>query len=337
MSSTNLGIALTHLRSRKKQTMIAILGVTFGIAMFILMISFMKGTNQFLIEAMLSSTPDIRIHHEDNTAFTSSVTDAYYQADTQRLVVVRHPKPKNIRHHLRHPNDILLDLNNNPVVSSASPVLSSQIFFLNGTLQLNGIIEGVDIRKESRIYQLDQKMVVGHPSNLLSTDDGILLGQGLADKLRVTMGNSVMLFTANGQSMRFRVVGIFQFGVGIVDNVKALANIRSVQQLLGKDHGYITDIHIRLNDTRKAKQLAALFSKKYKYTADDWKTANSSVMATTIVRDVLTYVVSIALLIVAGFGIYNIMNMTITNKLKDIAILKAQGFTGKDIIAIFLS
>jgi lipoprotein-releasing system permease protein len=47
--------------------------------------------------------------------------------------------------------------------------------------------------------------------------------------------------------------------------------------------------------------------------------------------------VSFTLLVVAGFGIYNIMNMVITNKLKDIAILKAQGFTGADIIQIFLS
>jgi len=41
--------------------------------------------------------------------------------------------------------------------------------------------------------------------------------------------------------------------------------------------------------------------------------------------------------VVAGFGIYNIMNMTIANKMKDIAILKAQGFAQRDIVTIFLS
>ena len=60
-------------------------------------------------------------------------------------------------------------------------------------------------------------------------------------------------------------------------------------------------------------------------------------MASNLIRDVLTYVVSITLLIVAGFGIYNIMNMTIANKMKDIAILKAQGFGRKDIVQIFLT
>ena len=56
-----------------------------------------------------------------------------------------------------------------------------------------------------------------------------------------------------------------------------------------------------------------------------------------MIRDTLTWVVSITLLTVAGFGIYNIMNMVISSKMKDIAILKAQGFSGKDILTIFLS
>lgn len=83
----------------------------------------------------------------------------------------------------------------------------------------------------------------------------------------------------------------------------------------------------------KAKEYAA----KYNYKAEDWETANASVTASNLIRNTLTYVVSITLLVVAGFGIYNIMNMTIAGKMKDIAILKAQGFARKDIVQIFLS
>jgi lipoprotein-releasing system permease protein len=110
-----------------------------------------------------------------------------------------------------------------------------------------------------------------------------------------------------------------------------------VQQLLGKNRDYITDINVKLKDNKLARSAAAEFRKKYNYKADDWQTANASVLASNIIRDVLTYVVSITLLIVAGFGIYNIMNMTIANKLKDIAILKAQGFDRRDVVQIFLA
>jgi lipoprotein-releasing system permease protein len=46
--------------------------------------------------------------------------------------------------------------------------------------------------------------------------------------------------------------------------------------------------------------------------------------------------VSITLLIVAGFGIYNILNMVIYEKMNDIAILKATGFSGGDVKRIFI-
>ena len=337
MANTNLGIARVHLLSRKKQTVIAILGVTFGIAMFILMISFMKGANQFLQDAMLSSTPDIHIYNDLKTDYSVSVTDEYFKNDPDQLVIVRNPRPKNISKNLKNAYEIIANLKKNETVMAASPVLSSQVFFNYGPVQLNGVVDGVDIQEENRLFNLSEKMISGQPENLLLTENAILLGQGLADKLNVHIDDLVTLYTPAGQSMRFKVAGTFQFGAGVVDNVKAILNITSVQQLLGKDPGYITDIHIKLKDINKAKQQAALFTKEYGYKADDWATSNSSLMAASIVRNVLTYVVSFALLIVAGFGIYNIMNMTIANKMKDIAILKAQGFTGKDIVIIFLS
>ena len=91
-----------------------------------------------------------------------------------------------------------------------------------------------------------------------------------------------------------------------------------------------------MKDYTKAKELAAVFSRKYGYKAEDWQVANASAMVSISIRNMMTLVISFTLLVVAGFGIYNIMNMTIQNKLKDIAILKAEGFAGRDIIQIFL-
>jgi lipoprotein-releasing system permease protein len=123
----------------------------------------------------------------------------------------------------------------------------------------------------------------------------------------------------------------------MIDNVRAYMRLEDVQQLLGKTPNYVTDIHIKLRDMDKAGDAAASFSRIYGYTAVDWATANASVLAGNKVRNMLTSIVSISLLIVAGFGIYNIMNMNITGKLKDIAILKTLGFKGSDILQIFLS
>jgi lipoprotein-releasing system permease protein len=76
---------------------------------------------------------------------------------------------------------------------------------------------------------------------------------------------------------------------------------------------------------------------QFNLTAVDIKTANAQFETGTTIRNLITYAVSITLLIVAGFGIYNILNMLIYEKMNDIAILKATGFSGKDVQYIFMS
>lgn len=82
--------------------------------------------------------------------------------------------------------------------------------------------------------------------------------------------------------------------------------------------------------------LGKTLSKQFNTYTEDWSTANQAILAGEKIRNVMTFVVSMTLLVVAGFGIYNIMNMNVINKLKDIAILKATGFGGKDVVAVFL-
>jgi len=336
MLNVNFDISKTHLLLRKKQTTVAILGVTFGIAMFILMISFMQGVNQFLEDTMLAATPDIHIFNDVKTDYSVSIAGEYFK-DSNKLVMVNHPKPKEITLNIKNAGGIIADIKRNPLVTAVSPLLTTQVFYNYGPVQINGSIDGVNILEETRLYDLESKMVEGKTDNLLTSDNGIIMGKGLAKKLNVRTGDLISLSTSAGSTMRFRIVGVFQIGIGTIDNVKSYVNLFNMQQLLNKDRSHITDINIRLKNKNLAVAEARRMCRQYGYKSDDWQTNNASIMATFVIRDVLTYVVSITLLMVAGFGIYNIMNMTIANKMKDIAILKAQGFARRDIVQIFLS
>ncbi len=64
--------------------------------------------------------------------------------------------------------------------------------------------------------------------------------------------------------------------------------------------------------------------------------ANAQLSTGSNIRNIISWAVGIVLLIVAGFGIYNILNMMIYEKMESIAILKATGFRGKDVKKIFL-
>lgn len=333
----NLKIMKVHLLSRKRQTIVATLGVTFGIGMFILMMSFMKGMNDFFEDIMLSVTPDIRIYNDYKTDYSSSVAAEYFGPKQKHWIIVRHPRPKQINLNLKNAPGIIEDLRKNNEIQVVSPLVSAQILFNYGPVQLGAMLDGVDVREEDRLFDLSGKMASGRPENLLTADNGILLGYKLANKLNVKTGDLVTATAPSGTRLRFRVVGTYKFGIATVDEYKAYVSLTGMQQLLGKSRDYITDIRLKLKNMKDAAKVAPLLARKYNYRAEDWETVNASVKAGNLIRDTFTYILSFTLLLIAGFGIYNIMNMVIIGKMKDIAILKAEGFARKDIVQIFLS
>jgi lipoprotein-releasing system permease protein len=325
-------IAKTHLLSKPKQTIIAMLGVTFGIGMFIALVSLMTGLNNFTEELTMTSSPDIHIYH-DVTENRPSIIE---QMNSTGINLVHHQKPKNETPKLRNAVQITELIRNDERVTGVAPSISSQVFYNYGPVQLSGNVLGVDIIEEDKLFALHAKMKQGKIEDLKANHDGIIMGKGLARKLNVQTGDRVVITTPQGFTMTLKVVGVFQMGLGAVDNVRSYANLTTVQTILQKDHLYITDINIKLKDLHQAKTIAPEFQKAFGYKSEDWETANATFLTGNIIRNIITYSVSITLLIVAGFGIYNILNMTIHNKMKDIAILKAMGFAGKDVKRIFM-
>lgn len=327
-----LEIAKTHLLAKPKQTIVAMLGVTFGIGMFIAMVSLMTGLNNFTEELTMTSSPDIHIYH-DVSQDRPSIIDEYNESGVN---YVHHQKPKKETAKIRNAFYIADILRKDPRVSGVAPMLASQVFYNFGAVQLNGSIFGVDIMEEDKLFNLRSKMKAGAIEDLKASHDGIIMGTGLAKKLNMSTGERVVITTPQGYTMTLKIVGLFQMGIGTVDNVRSYANISTVQTILQQDKSYITDINIKLKDLNEAKAIAPEYQKMFKYKAEDWETANATFLTGSIIRNVLTYSVSITLLIVAGFGIYNILNMTIYSKIKDIAILKAMGFSAGDVKHIFL-
>ncbi|HCZ34954.1 MAG TPA: ABC transporter permease [Cytophagales bacterium] len=328
----SLSIARVHLFSKPKQTIIAMLGVTFGIGMFIALIGLMTGLNDFTEEITMTSSPDIHIYH-DITEKRSSILET---VNPQGINVVHHQKPKNETAKLRGAARMVEVLRQDARIYGVAPMITSQVFYNYGPAQLNGQIQGVEILEEDKLFDLKAKMKDGRLEDLLAFHEGIIMGSGLARKLNIKKGDRVVITTPQGFTRTLKVVGIFQIGIGAVDNVRSYANMSMVQTILQQDKSYITDINIKLKDRHTSKVVAKELQTKFVYKAEDWETANATFLTGVTIRNIITYAVSFTLLVVAGFGIYNILNMTIYNKMKDIAILKAMGFAGMDVRSIFM-
>jgi lipoprotein-releasing system permease protein len=250
-----LDIAKTHLLSKPKQTLVAMLGVTFGIGMFIAMVGLMTGLNNFTEQLTMTSSPDIHIYN-DITKERSTILE---EVNPSGINLVLHQKPKKETPKLRNALQIADILRKDPRVLGVAPTLSSQVFYNYGPIQLNGTISGVDIIEEDKLFNLRSKMKSGRIEDLKAGTDGIIMGTGLARKLNVKTGDRVVITTPEGYTMTLKIVGTFQMGIGTVDNIRSYANISTVQIILQQDQSYITDINVKLIDLHQARIIAPEF------------------------------------------------------------------------------
>lgn len=330
-----LNIAKTHLITKIKQTAIAALGVTFGIGSYITLVSFMTGLNTMLDDLMLNQTPHIHIYNEIKPSKNQPLT--LYDELSNSFHVVHSIKPKLNQKKIHNALPIIQYLEEDDQVRGALPQIKTSIFYIAGSIEIGGTLTGINVIHEANLFNLRDYIVQGSPEALDITDNGILLGIGLAEKMSLAVGDRVQVSTITGDVFPLKIVGFYQSGVADIDAVQSFANLKTVQRILGEAENYITDINIKLKDIEMALPMSKKIENQFDLTAVDIKTANAQFETGTTVRNLITYAVSITLLIVAGFGIYNILNMLIYEKMNDIAILKATGFSGKDVQYIFMS
>lgn len=329
----NTEIAFTYMVSRRKQTVVAALGVTFGISMFIFMNSLITGSNEWSEKIMLSSTPHLRLYN-DNKMNDNQMLDKY--AGNKTINLISNPKFINNDNKINNPDALLQQLQQRKEIIAISKQVSTNVIYANGSVQENGNIQGVNILEQDKMFDISSTMISGNVKALANNPNGIIIGAGLAQKLNVSKGDYITLATTNVATKRLEVVGIFKTTIKGVDNTRSYTSIAFVQQMLQKDRSYITDIYINIKDYNNTAAIAKSIASQTGYTVETWQSNNEQSLAGKKIRDVIANSVVITILIVAGFGIYNILNMVIYEKIKEIAILKATGFQGVHVISIFI-
>jgi lipoprotein-releasing system permease protein len=321
--------------TRKRQTIVASLGVAFGIAAYIIMMSFMTGLNGLLDGMILNRTPHVHVFNDVTISKYQPIDHSDRYRDHQRIV--SSVRPEKTQPRVKNATVLSAELESLPEVKAVTPMVRAQGFYLGGATKLSASLMGVDPELEARFYQLNDYVVQGSASDLKSTSNGIILGKGVAEVLSLSIGDNIQIGSPEGNIFQFKIVAFYQSGLADIDKVQSYINLKSAQRLMGESVNYITDLNVKLHDMSGAPDLAKSLERSYDVQAVDIQTANAQFETGSSVRTLISYAVSITLLIVAGFGIYNILNMLIYEKMNDIAILKATGFSGKDVQRIFLS
>lgn len=334
LSITNVKIAFAHISSRIKQTIVAVLSVTFGISMYIFMNGFMSGVNQTQSDLAFSTLAHIRIYHD----LPEDRTNILQHTEGEEVIThIRNAKVIQYTEGIKNAEKYIHILNQTPQVEVVAPEVNINVFFRNGSLKINGILNGIDPEQEDAVFHTADYLYSGSWNEIKHRSDGIVLGKGLARKLSLNLNDKVIVSTAEGVTKHFTIIGITETTLASVDNTQAYVRISTARQMLSENMSYVTDLQANISDYNQAAVLAQQLNRSIPYKVESWQEANGQLMAANTLRNIIAVAVSLTILLVAGFGIYNIMNMTVNEKIREIAILKAMGFDGKDIVQIFLT
>jgi lipoprotein-releasing system permease protein len=324
----NLSIAKTYVFANKKLTAVAVLGVLIGMSIYIFMNCLAVGFDEVSYTSVFKSTPHIRLYQDDQISKPLVQGEEY-------LIINPKVVPRNNR--ILNPQAVKQQVLNHPEVHIVTLQVTSGVFFNSGKTQLSGTAIGIIPDEANLMFSLGTMMVEGSWEGLQSNPNGILIGSGVAEKMSLKVGDNLNLSSSKSVNKNLQVMGIFKTSNSKVDKSTSYVNLGTAQQLLKENADYVTDVNINLYHYDRSLPVAGELSALTGYTAEGFEQSNETLMTGNRMRKIVMMAISTTLLVVAGFGIYNILNMTVSQKINDIAILKAMGFKGKDVVTIFVT
>jgi len=196
-------------------------------------------------------------------------------------------------------------------------------------------IVGIEPEQQQRVTTIGNDIIEGGFNRLRTTADGLIIGSGLQKVLGAKVDDTVVLTSNTGGRTNARIVGIFETGVTPVDYSRAYMLLSSAQALLDKK-SVVNRIVIRTVNYEKAEAYSKQIESLCGYKTESWQEASANFLKIFKMQTVITYVITGALLIVAAFGVLNILIMAVLERVNDIAILKSFGLSRWDITLVYL-
>ena len=317
-----IAIGLRYTRAKKQNNFVSFVsfasigGIALGIATMIVVLSVMNGFIAEMREKTLSMSS-----HASIEVFDNALPDWSYFSD--------------------------IALQNKNVLATA-PFVQGQGLLTQQRAMAPVQIQGIDPALEGQVSEVESKLMQGKLADLSAHSFGIILGEVLADKLGVGIGDKVSLITpelnVTGAGVmprlkRFEVKGFFNSGVYEYDSAVALININDAAVLYKLPEGAVTGVRLKLADVLAAKQtsqaLADSIGSRHVFVRDWTQTYASLFAAVRNEKNTLFFIMSL-IIAVAVFNLVSTLVMVVTEKRADIAILRTLGMTPRAIMGVFM-
>ena len=299
-------IAKKQMLERKKQSILSIVGVFIGITVLIVSLGVSNGLDKNMINSILSLTSHINVY-----------------------------SPENIPNY----EELVKNIEEVKGVKGAVPTIETQGIIKyegHGEPYVAGVkVVGYDLDKAIKVMKLDDYIIDGK----IDVEDkkSILIGKELAASMGAMVGDKVKLITSEETDLEMTVGGIFQSGFYEYDLNMVLIPLQTAQYITYSDET-VGRLSVRLDNPYDAQEL--IYDVARKLPADlyigTWGEQNRALLSALTLEKTIMLVVFSLIAIVAGFLIWITLNTLVREKTKDIGIMRAMGFSKKNIMLIFL-
>lgn len=327
-------VALRHLKSIRSRrrviitTLIGIVGVGLGVAALVITLSVMNGYAGMIWDRQVSMNPHITIRKP----YSERISD--YE-DVVTLLVAQ------------------------PSVAGVAPFIEAQGYVLGRTASsitvTSGVlVRGVDEQHLSIQGGISDYIVNGQVDLAIQKETshrsvyGMMIGRHLAEKLDAQVGSDIRLLLAPKDMpmdqlpplRRYVVTGIFDTGFYEFDAGLVFVSLPAAQRDL-KWQDWVTGIHLRLKDPFQADQVSVELRSLLVMTHPNlfptsWMYAQGNLYAWILLQKWASFIVLSLIVVVAGFNIVSILTMIVTERRREIGVLKTLGVTPKRIGRIFI-
>lgn len=323
-----LDLAITHIAGRGRQTLVAIIGVAVGVGFSIAMAALMQGGQDDFVEQLVNTMPHVEISDEHRAPPRQPADDVFDST------VISGLRPRDDRRGIINPTAAMTWLNG-WVPGRLAQSLKTQGVIRYSSRDVGASIIGVDPEVEQGVSPIVNDFKEGSFAGLAGGGNNILIGDTMATRLGAGLGDTITAVSSTGLTRNFKIVGLFHTGTTARDEGEAYILLKNAQ-ILGERPNAINQIRIKLDDPNIAPTVAHRAEAELGYKAVAWQEANESILEALVVRNVIMYTVVAAIMLVAGFGIFNIISTITHEKARDIAILKSLGFPEQDMRRLFL-
>ena len=323
-------IAISHLLSRRRQTIVSVLGITLGVSFFLAISAMMRGSENDFMQRLVDNSPHVTVYDEYRNPRQQPVQIAFPSA----IADIHGMKPRTELRGIRQYKEKLALIARRTDLQIAA-VLQGQVIASFAGMTRGVSITGVKPEQMKNVSRIEDYFVTGSLDSLSANPSGIIIGVGLADKFQLKMGDKLSITSPSGTIHLMKIVGLFNTGTTNYDESQTFALLNRVQNLLERPN-VANRLILKLQDPQRSAVVAHQIERELGYKTQSWQEASQDLMNLVLIRNLIMYSVVSAILLVASFGIYNVISTVVLEKTKDIAILKSIGFEARDIERIFL-